>query len=546
MHGTTPGRDEILSSLRRKKNSAAPGWSGVTYVALKRLASCHDILVLLIQRAWREGIPPSWRRAIVLQFAKAGADGSDPADYRPIALTEHVAKLFFSVVQRRVSLHMSANGLWQTQKGFVEKVAGCIEHSTVTAEAMKDAKRSGRDICVTWLDLQNAFGSVTCELVVFALRWYQVDEAVVRIFLDYYKELYVFVRTKEWTTSGIRFMIGLFQGCTSSPTAFDTVFQLLLDSLCVPDIMRLGYSFQAGANRPEGPPRLLLAAFADDAEVVTRSVEGNQYVLRRADAFISWSRTMRAKPSKCFAWARRQGRVIDPTLFVAGAPVRPMSCEEGFKYLGRWINRTVTEVRSFDVLKTSFTTMLSLLDGCPLDGPRKAWGLEHVIHPAISWLLLIHDHTLTQISELDAVERRYLKRWWRIPRGGNATILFSGIDGRLGMRHKRLLTLWRQQQVIRMDLLRTSADPLTVGVYRVMREREASLKRTAFRPIQTLETKLARAEVESQVRPHRLGLGASSRDPSLRQRVTRGIRRDDVDTMRHHLQTLQIQGKWDA
>jgi hypothetical protein len=158
MHGTTPGRDEILSSLRRKKNSAAPGWSGVTYVALKRLASCHDILVLLIQRAWREGIPPSWRRAIVLQFAKAGADGSDPADYRPIALTEHVAKLFFSVVQRRVSLHMSANGLWQTQKGFVEKVAGCIEHSTVTAEAMKDAKRSGRDICVTWLDLQNAFG----------------------------------------------------------------------------------------------------------------------------------------------------------------------------------------------------------------------------------------------------------------------------------------------------------------------------------------------------------------------------------------------------
>ena len=39
--------------------------------------------------------------------------------------------------------------------------------------AALDAQRSGRDLCVSWIDLANAYGSVKHSLIHFSLEWYQ-------------------------------------------------------------------------------------------------------------------------------------------------------------------------------------------------------------------------------------------------------------------------------------------------------------------------------------------------------------------------------------
>ena len=66
----------------------------------------------------------------------------------------------------------------RVQKGFLEGVAGCVEHTSMQWEMLKHAKSKQRQIVMAWLDLENAYGSVRHMLVPFALKWYHVPQKV--------------------------------------------------------------------------------------------------------------------------------------------------------------------------------------------------------------------------------------------------------------------------------------------------------------------------------------------------------------------------------
>ena len=49
------------------------------------------------------------------------------------------------------------------QKGFMRDVAGCVEHSETIYRAALDTRTHGRDLCMSWIDLANAYGSVNTQ-----------------------------------------------------------------------------------------------------------------------------------------------------------------------------------------------------------------------------------------------------------------------------------------------------------------------------------------------------------------------------------------------
>ena len=118
------------------------------------------------------------------------------------------------------------------QKGFLPGVAGCLEHSSLLTEALRDARSCKRSICISCLDLRNAFGSVRHSLIQFALRHYQFPVHYQRLIHAFYNHLLALVDVPEdFQTQPFHFAIGVFQGCTLSPLLFNLVVQLLLDSL---------------------------------------------------------------------------------------------------------------------------------------------------------------------------------------------------------------------------------------------------------------------------------------------------------------------------
>ena len=127
-------------------------------------------LVKLFEKIWKsKEIPTTWSAACIQLLAKSEKT-SDPAEFRPIALTNTVGKIFFAVIAKRLENFMISNRfISDVQKGFKAQTPGCLEHSFSMFEALLDAKFNQRQIVVAWLDLKNAYGSVKHNLTQFAL-----------------------------------------------------------------------------------------------------------------------------------------------------------------------------------------------------------------------------------------------------------------------------------------------------------------------------------------------------------------------------------------
>ena len=92
------------------------------------------------------------------------------SEFRPIAITSTVGKIFFSILADRLQHFLIKNSYIsrEVQKGILTGVAGCLEHVFTLLEALKEAKEHTRQIIITWLDIANAYGSVRHNLIQFA------------------------------------------------------------------------------------------------------------------------------------------------------------------------------------------------------------------------------------------------------------------------------------------------------------------------------------------------------------------------------------------
>ena len=169
-----PSQKEIEDAIHRKRNGAAPGLDGITYVPYKRCPALLPVLVKLFEKIWQTNdVPSNWAAASIQLLAKSDKL-TEPAEFRPIALTNTIGKVFFAVIAKRLEDFMLTNKYISTsQKGFKAGTPGCLEHSFAMFEALFDAKSHYRQIVVAWLDLKNAYGSVRHNLIQFALSWFR-------------------------------------------------------------------------------------------------------------------------------------------------------------------------------------------------------------------------------------------------------------------------------------------------------------------------------------------------------------------------------------
>jgi hypothetical protein len=227
-----PTWKEFMYSIKRKRNKSSPGRNGIGYVWYKKLDIAATYLFNIIKMGWNKTVSKEWAEAVVVLIHKSG-DLKDPSNYRPIALTNCSGKIFFSIYAKRMEDFFLQNDYIKRskQKGFLSGVAGCIEHVTALKAAFADAKASRRQIITSWIDLTNAFGSVSHNLSQFALWYYHVPKEIAVFVFKYYEKLVATIEGEDWSTDAFGYEIGVFQGCVWSPILFNMVFNLLLDLL---------------------------------------------------------------------------------------------------------------------------------------------------------------------------------------------------------------------------------------------------------------------------------------------------------------------------
>lgn len=564
-----PTLKDLHQSARRKSNGAAAGINGLTYVIYKKCHSVIRYLHKITEKVWRtKDVPADWAVAYIALLAKT-SDLHLPDQFRPIAVGNTDGKIFFTIIADRLQKYMIKNGYikLKKQKGFLADTAGCVEHSFVLWEALRDAKTNQKCFVTAWLDLANAYGSVRHNLIQFALWWYRIPKFIQDLIWAYYELLCAKIVTKKWSTGFFLFDIGCFQGCVISAILFDCVFNLLLDFLA--PMESLGYQFKIA--------RVVTMdqAYADDLTITTTKPKDSQMVLDKTDTWLEWTDTMKAKPSKCVSLAYRQFKPgstsskgyipltdtiyapYDPRLTIRGEPVKfifdhtqkDYFKSTHFKFLGRWISGYINEQNVQEFIKKKFLDLMSTVDKCMVSGINKLWIYQFGVLGRLAWAFLIQDLPLSLAIEFDKHTNRFLKRWAHIARSAEVGVLYRSND-RFGLGLTKISLHFKKMGVIKCLLLKHSKDANVHQIYdaRVNREANFDTEWRATRQTTELE-RVVNFNQQFQGQTHRLGLGNDVYNHNPTTAEYRGLCTDALSKLEAekewaHSVSLGMQGIW--
>ena len=60
------------------------------------------------------------------------------------------------------------------QKGGIPGFSGCLEHTGILNQLIREAKESKGNLMVVWLDLANAYGLIPHGLIITAMEHYHI------------------------------------------------------------------------------------------------------------------------------------------------------------------------------------------------------------------------------------------------------------------------------------------------------------------------------------------------------------------------------------
>ncbi|XP_049946522.1 uncharacterized protein LOC126439390 [Schistocerca serialis cubense] len=190
----------------QKASNTAPGADGVTYSDLRREdPGCH-VLAKIFSRCWnKRKTPVQWKISTTVLIHKI-VDVSDVTNWRPLALSSTISKLFAAIVAGRTTVWAERlNLLSPEQKGF-RTFEGCYEHNFIVQTAIDDARRRGGQACFAWLHLANAFGSVPHAHLLGVLSRMGLPEQLHHLITDMYNGCSNRVRTSDGLTEEIEIL----------------------------------------------------------------------------------------------------------------------------------------------------------------------------------------------------------------------------------------------------------------------------------------------------------------------------------------------------
>ena len=136
----------------------------------------------------------------------------DPSNFRPIALTSVVAKLFHKILAMRLEEYFIQNSIIDKslQKGFLKGVNGCVEHVFAVQCIFGYAQENSLPLALDFIDLRNAFGSVAHSNSDDILRHIDLPSEF-RIYVHNLYSLSAHIFSKNWKTQSFNIKLGVFQ-----------------------------------------------------------------------------------------------------------------------------------------------------------------------------------------------------------------------------------------------------------------------------------------------------------------------------------------------
>ena len=413
-------------------------------------------------------------------------------------------------------------------------MSGCIEHTSVITQIIKEARQNKGELAVIWLDLANAYGTIPHKLVELTLARYHVPEKFRSLIQDYYARFNMRFTVNGYTTALQRLEIGIITGCTISVIIFAAAVNLLLKSV---ENQSRGAISRTGTVQP--PTR----AFMDDMTVMTRTIQQGRWTLNDLNDIFTWAR-MRFKPVKSRSLVIKKGRPKKVIFTINGVQI-PTVEEKPIKCLGKWYNITGSDKENVEQMVSQAEKWLQEVDKSGLPGTYKAWSYQHGILPRLTWPMFIYDIPISAIEKLERRISSYLRRWLNVPRMLSSIALY-GKGNMLQLPLTSLVEEFKVTKVRQATTLRNNRDEKvrTAGI-----SVNTGRKWQAAEALNEAEGRLRQSDLVGTVTHGRLGLGCITRarwknasDDLRRELVQSEVRQQEEENRKTKAVSLKAQG----
>lgn len=195
--------NDIERAIDELRYNAAAGKDGFSAVLLK---NCKHSLVYPLVYFWRKcldvgQIPAVLKQSVITPIHK-GDSRSTPANYRPVALTSHIIKIFEKVLRSNIIQHFDKNNLFNNSQHGFRSGRSCLSQLLEHLDTLLSLLEDGSNVDVVYLDFSKAFDKVDFNIV-----------------LNKFKSLGIGGRIHTWLTSFLtnRLQSVIVDGVLSDP-----------------------------------------------------------------------------------------------------------------------------------------------------------------------------------------------------------------------------------------------------------------------------------------------------------------------------------------
>ena len=161
IHNVTFDQEDIVNAINEISHTAAAGPDRFPAVLLKH---CRNALARPLYLIWRKSldcgiIPQLLKTANIVPIHKGKSRG-DPANYRPVALTSHLIKLFEKILKKHIVAYMEENNLFNPGQHGFRLGRSCLSQLIAHYDHITRLLESGHNVDVIYIDFAKAFDKV--------------------------------------------------------------------------------------------------------------------------------------------------------------------------------------------------------------------------------------------------------------------------------------------------------------------------------------------------------------------------------------------------
>lgn len=393
----------IMARLQHVSNTA-PGPDGVTYANIRaKDRGAHVLFEVYRVCLQHKKIPAAWKEARTVLIHKKG-DKEDLGNWRPISLSSCLYKLYSGILADRLGRWAVRTGaISKAQKGFMP-AEGCLEHNFVVQQCLDDARATGKELTVTWLDLRNAFGSVPHSALLSMLKQHGVHAHLVEVIQDAYSDCTTTITTASGDTRPVLMASGVKQGDPMSGINFNLSIESLIRSILALALER-GYILLG--------QKIICLCYADDLVLTARSPADMQVLLDIIGEVAAWL-GLEFNAAKCATLCMRNKRARNVTTNIQGHPIPTMAEGEAYQHLGvptgLYVDQTPEDTIAHMIKDLHHVEASLLTDWQKLDAIRT------FIVPQAQFVLLTARVAKERFQLLDKAIKRVAKAALHLPR----------------------------------------------------------------------------------------------------------------------------------